>query len=271
MSAEKSELIVRDSRAMSQPAPAPVQVFDREAALMEVISRAARDPSFDLDRMERLFALQKEHATMRAEREFTEAMAQFKLDAPRILKDRQVGFTSRRTGESTSYTHATLGAVCAAIVPALAAVGISHRWDTEQGQGGRITVTCVLTHRGGHSTRTSLSGSPDDSGQKNSLQQMQSAITYLERYTLLAATGMGTHDQDDDGRAAGAPAPVAKPDPAPEGFSNWWADYIACADDGLQKLEATWGSSSKTFRLYANKWYGSELARLKDVARGVPQ
>jgi hypothetical protein len=33
---------------------------------------------------------------------------------------------------------------------------------------------------------------------------MGSTVTYLERYTLLAATGIATKDQDDDGAASGS-------------------------------------------------------------------
>jgi hypothetical protein len=96
-----------------------------------------------------------------------------------------------------------LGNVTATIVNGLAKHGFSHRWDTEQLDGGKIAVTCILTHKLGHSESTVLSSTKDDSGKKNNIQQMASAITYLQRYTLLAATGLATHDQgDDDGQGA---------------------------------------------------------------------
>ncbi|MNL48938.1 ERF superfamily protein [compost metagenome] len=43
---------------------------------------------------------------------------------------------------------------------------------------------------------------PDNSGKKNAIQQVASTITYLQRYTLLAATGVATKGQDDDARGA---------------------------------------------------------------------
>ena len=44
----------------------------------------------------------------------------------------------------------------------------------------------------------------DTSGGKNNIQAMGSAVSYLERYTLLAITGLSTKEMDDDGRGAGA-------------------------------------------------------------------
>jgi hypothetical protein len=150
----------------------------------------------DIAQIEKFMDLQMKWEADQARKAFVSDMAEFKKSPPEIVKDKQVAFNG------TSYMHATLGNVTEAIVSGLARCGFSHRWDTEQ-QGGNIVVTCILTHKLGHSERTSLSGTKDDSGKKNSIQQMASTITYLQRYTLLAATGVATKDQeDDDGRAA---------------------------------------------------------------------
>lgn len=172
-----------------------------EGALVLAIARAASDPTVDVGKMERLFEIHQKLTAQKAEREFTDAMARFKESAPQILKEKQVSFQTK-AGGTMEYKHATLGAVCDATVKGLAGVGISHRWDIARKEG-RIYVTCVLTHTGGHHTETVLDGAPDDSGQKNSLQQSASTITYLQRYTLLAATGLATEDQDNDGGIVG--------------------------------------------------------------------
>ena len=175
-----------------------------QSRLIEIIAQVAQDPRADLDRMERLMAMHERMTAKQAEQDFVGAMAEFKLDPPKIIKDKMVGFNTRGNGSEpagrTEYKHATLGAVCAATIEGLAKVGISHRWDLEQPEG-RVRVTCVLTHRGGHSVRTALEAGKDDSGKKNLIQQVASAVTYLQRYTLLAATGLAT--EDDDGRGFG--------------------------------------------------------------------
>lgn len=163
-------------------------------SLIAAIARAASDPQVDVAKMERLYAIHEAMVKADAERQFVAAMTEFKANPPDIVKGKRVEFGQ------TKYSHATLASVTEAIIEALARHGISHRWKTEQADG-RIRVTCILTHRAGHSVGTTLDAPPENSGQKNALQQIGSALTYLERYTLLAATGLSTREQtDDDGR-----------------------------------------------------------------------
>mgnify|MGYP000541184124 FL=1 len=63
-------------------------------------------------------------------------------------------------------------------------------------------VTCILSHRDGHSEESSLSGPADASGSKNAIQAIGSTLTYLQRYTLVQALGLAAGD-DDDGKAGG--------------------------------------------------------------------
>jgi hypothetical protein len=222
-----------------------VPQLSEQTVLLQVIARAARDQSIDLDRMERLFVMHERLNAKRAEREFIAAMALFKEDAPKILKNKLVSFPHKNDEGQTSYRHATLGAVCEAAIAGLAKVGISHRWDLKQADA-RIEVTCVLTHTGGHSTSTLLTGAPDASGKKNTLQQTASTITYLERYTLLAATGLATEDQDDDAvGAGGATEPHVN---APDGYASWKADMNAV--EGEENLAESWRGSKPEYRAY---------------------
>ncbi len=156
--------------------------------------------------MRAMLDLQKDWEANEARKAYVAAMAAFKLDPPEIFKRKQVEFTTR-DGDTTSYKHATLGDVTTAIINGLAQHGISHRWDTKQ-DGGRIIVSCILTHNLGHSESTSLEAMPDASGKKNGIQQVASTITYLQRYTLLSASGLATKDmEDDDGAGAGTDTP----------------------------------------------------------------
>jgi len=155
--------------------------------------------------MRAMLDLQKDWEANEARKAYVAAMAEFKRNPPEIFKRKQVAFTTR-DGDTTSYKHATLGDVTTAIINGLAQHGISHRWDTKQ-DGGRIIVTCILTHNLGHSESTSLEGAPDSSGKKNGIQQVASTVTYLQRYTLLGASGLATKDEEDDDGAGAAPPP----------------------------------------------------------------
>ena len=145
-----------------------------------------------IDQLEKLLNLQERYEATEARKAYVSAMAAFKMHPPKITKDRHVAFGN------TAYDHASLANVTEAINSALSEHGLSASWKTDQ-SGELITVTCCITHVLGHQECTSLSAAPDKSGNKNSIQAIGSAISYLQRYSLLALTGLATHDQDTDG------------------------------------------------------------------------
>ncbi|RZL92620.1 MAG: hypothetical protein EOP82_09665 [Variovorax sp.] len=154
-----------------------------------------------IDQMRDILALQREFEAGEAKKAYVAAMARFKKNPPKILKDKRVYFQSEKG--TTDYWHATLGNVAEAVIEGLAQVGISHSWTPER-KGDRIHVTCTLTHEQGHSESITLDGPLDSTGLKNNIQQMASTTTYLSRYTLLMITGLAVKDElmpDDDGFA----------------------------------------------------------------------
>ena len=187
--ANETAVVVREQQ--------PVVAVTPMAMLQIAVEKGA-----SVEQLERLMALQERYEANEAKKEFVQAMTRFK-DNPKVIeKNATVDFTSPKG--RTHYKHATLANVCDVIGPALSAVGISHRWETEQLEGGAIRVTCILTHSRGHSERVWLQASRDESGNKNHIQAVGSAVTYLQRYTLLAATGMAVQDQRDDDANGGA-------------------------------------------------------------------
>ena len=159
--------------------------------------------ALDLASMERLMGLQERWDANEAKKAYHAAMAAFKQNPPTILKDKHVEFTTSKG--TTAYDHATIGNVVKQIVASLAEHDLSHSWSTEQLDGGQVAVTCTITHKAGHSESVTLKAGRDESGGKNSIQALGSAITYLQRYTLLAITGLAVEDgSDDDGAGGGA-------------------------------------------------------------------
>lgn len=221
--------------------------------------RYALDSGADLDRLERLFELQKNYEANEARKAYVAAMAEFKKSPPKIIKDKQVEFDSRNG--VTSYAHATLGNVTSTIVDALAKYGFSHRWDTKQASG-MIAVTCILTHTLGHSESTTLESGMETSGTKNAIQSLGSAITYLERYTLQAACGLATHDKsDDDGHAAGLDTNLA---------DKWIAQ--ARAAKSQSDLHKVWLAGSNEIGMAGDKEAYRELtAVVIDCQSALPQ
>lgn len=167
---------------------------------MEML-RIAVERGDDLDKLERLMDLNERWEQREARKEFIVALSEFKTDPPTVMKNKRAEFGAGN--KSTAYEYATLANVANIIAPALSRHGLSHRWTVEQSEAGLISVTCTLTHSRGHSESVTLRGPIDSSGSKNAIQAIGSTVTYLERYTLLAITGLAAMDQDSDG--AGRP------------------------------------------------------------------
>jgi len=164
---------------------------------MDLLQKAM-DSNADLDKLEKLMDMQERWETSEARKAFVKALNNFKANPPEILKDKKIAHSGKHIAD-----YAGLDQVSRVIGAALSERGISHRWNTDQAEG-QIKVTCILTHDLGHSEITALQAGADTSGAKNNIQAIGSTVTYLQRYTLLAATGMSVGDVDDDGNGSGA-------------------------------------------------------------------
>jgi hypothetical protein len=231
--------------AVAIPASTEIAV-QQPANLLDAIMLAASNPAVDVNKLQQLFSIHKEMVERDAKAQYVQALAEFKANPPAILKAKAVSFGN------THYKHATLDMVSRAIADRLADVGITHRWNLEQSEAGRVRVTCILTHRAGHSEQASLEGPPDSSGSKNAIQGVGSAVTYLQRYTLLAVTGLSTQDMDDhDGRA---------PAGAVETITQEQADE-------LQTLIEANGRNLPMFKKWASKTCSRTIERLTDIPK----
>jgi hypothetical protein len=160
---------------------------------MEMLARAINTGATP-ETLERFMAMAERWEANQARRLYDKAIAAAKAEIKPIAKNK----TANRGGAG-SYKYATLAAIEQAIVPALSAHGLSYRFRTNT-DDKRITVTCIIAHEGGHSEENSLAAGADTSGAKNAIQALGSAVTYLQRYSLLAALGLSATD-DDDGAA----------------------------------------------------------------------
>jgi len=157
-----------------------------------------------VETLERLFALYQEAKKDEARRAFYEAMGAFQAEMPPLVKDSAVDFTTSKG--RTHYKHASLAAISEAIREPLHRHGLSFRYQIANTETG-IAVTCIVAHEAGHTEPTTMGAPADTSGSKNAIQSLGSTVTYMQRYTLVAALGLTTADEDTDGRQDGAGAP----------------------------------------------------------------
>jgi len=173
------------------------------AATPADLVRYAMDNNVDMDQLERFYELQRKWEEDQAKKAYVVAMSAFKAEPLVIEKTKQVSMKLKEGGK-IEFKHVELAGVVDAVVPAMALHGLSHRWDIHQSDKDRIiTVDCIITHAGGHSEKVTMHGLPDDSGKKNAIQQVASTVTYLQRYTLMAACGVAAKNIDDDGNGGG--------------------------------------------------------------------
>jgi len=199
----------------------------------------------NIEVIERLMGLQERWQANRAKQAFDGAMAALRTELPPIVKNNTVDFTTARG--RTHYKYEDLQDVTEALTPVMAKYGLSFRWRTQPGE--LVTVTCIVSHREGHSEECALSAPRDESGNKNAIQALGSAITYLQRYTLKAALGVAA-TRDDDGQSSGA-----RPEPAREGApsapSNWRDYPVPFGKNKGAKLGAL---ESKSLSWYIEKY-----------------
>jgi hypothetical protein len=209
-----------------EPEPVAQQLPVPTVATPAVLLAMAVQQGADLDRLERLMALQERWEKNEAKKEADGAMSAFRGEPIDITKKKHVSY-KLDSGGRVDYHHAELADITSAIGPALAKHGLTYRWDVQQTPNS-ITVECIVAHRGGHSHSVSMHAPPDNSGKKNPIQQIASTVTYLERYTLQAALGLSSRDDDDDGRGGDdveevrPPVKPAAKTPWPdEAFAKW--------------------------------------------------
>lgn len=168
----------------------PVPIPPRAVTPMDMVDRALSSGATP-ETLERLLALQERWEANEARKAFDAAIAAAKAQIPPIARNAE-GHNKKR--------YADFSAIATVVDPILSSHGLSYRFKTSQTD--KITVTCVLSHKEGHSEETTLSGGPDTSGNKNAIQAIGSTLTYLQRYSLNAALGLSAAN-DDDGASSG--------------------------------------------------------------------
>lgn len=195
MNTSKQSLKLREDGPANLPAIA--------ATPMEMIGQALAGGA-TMEVLAGLMALQERWEKNQGRKAFDEAIAAAKAEIPVIRKNRKVDFSTAKG--RTSYDHEDLPEIAKTVDPILSAHGLSYRFRARQ-EGKKVFVTCILSHRDGHSEENELSADNDETGNKNSIQAVGSTTTYLQRYTLKLALGLAAA-KDDDARASAPPAKI---------------------------------------------------------------
>ena len=119
---------------------------DPGSLISEAIAKGA-----DLKDVEKLLELRERFEANEAKKAYFRAMAAFKENPPRIVKDKKVNYKTEKG--SVSYRHASLFGAVERITAELSKHGLSVSWGTQQADL-RIGVTTKITHVLGFSQET---------------------------------------------------------------------------------------------------------------------
>lgn len=188
-------------KAEQQP-PGQVVPINDTAALMQAVARAASDPTVDVEKMERLFAMHERMEARQREVAFNEAMSRVQAAMRRIATD--------KTNSQTHSDYATYAALDRVLRPLYTAEGLSLSFDTEPAPENFVGMVCYVSHDGGH-TRTYRASVPSDGkGAKGNdvmtkTHAFGSGTSYGMRYLLkmIFNVAIGNDPDDDDGNGAG--------------------------------------------------------------------
>lgn len=170
------------------------------AALIQVIDRAARDPSVDIDKLERLLQMAERIRTSGAKAAYAAALADLQPDLPTIQERGAI----KKSNGTVQSTYALWEDVVEAIGPVLSRHGFAITFRTNN-QDQKVSVTGVLSHRAGHSEETTLHLPVDASDFRNLVQSIGSSVSYGKRYTAMALLNLRSGiSEDDDGQRGGS-------------------------------------------------------------------
>lgn len=175
---------------------------ENTVSLIDAIIRAASDPKVDADKVERLFAIHERITAQQAKALYDAAFAEMQPKLPTIDQN---GAILNSAGKAQSH-YAKWEDINDAIKPLLTEHGFTLSFRPAPGAEGRIAITTVLAHTGGHRDEATVVLPNDSSGGKNNVQGVGSALSYGKRYgaiSILNITSRAPVDRDDDGRGTG--------------------------------------------------------------------
>lgn len=188
-------------RAEAQVTPMP----DREPTLLEIVSRAARDPAVDVEKLEKLMAMAERQEARIADRAYSDAM--------RAAQKEMEPVRANANNSQTKSKYATFDALDTAIRPAYSKHGFSISHDTDDSpKEDHVRVVMFVRHIAGHRERLHIDIPCDGKGAKGNdvmtkTHAVMSAVTYGKRGNLGAAFNIVVVT-DDDGNAAGGNGPI---------------------------------------------------------------
>lgn len=188
---EPSRLIVPAQRKQE------LEPTGEAATLMQVIARAAADPSFDINKMERLMQMHQQIQAQKALEAFSSAMSAAQAEMGPISADAMNPQTKSR--------YASYAQLDRALRPIYTKHGFALSFNEgETDKPGHVRVTCKVSHSGGHVEPYKKDMPADGKGAKGGdvmtlTHATGAAQSYGMRYILKGVFNVAVGEEDKDG------------------------------------------------------------------------
>jgi hypothetical protein len=227
--------------------PDELAVIDRDhtAELFDTIIEAQRNPAFNPDLLERMYAFHRQVKADAAEDAYWSAMRECQLAMKPIQK--------KYFNTHTKSYYAKLHTVQGDTKPIYEKHGFGLSFTTESHADPRIVIlVCTVSHKAGHRQRYQMEGAVDDKGPKGegtktSIQGTNSTATQLRKKLFELIFDLILFDDDNDGNRVPQSAQPISQDQA----------------DTLNSLLNNVGMETKEQRAQFLKWAGA--ARLSEI------
>lgn len=182
--------VIRTDEVQQQPA-------SEATALIQAIERAAINPAVDVDKMERLFALQERMMGRNAESAFNAAMTAAQQEMTPISADME--------NTQTHSKYASFAKLDRALRPIYTTHGFSLSFDEgDSPKPEHVRVLCYVAHIGGHSRTYHRDMPADGKGAKGGdvmtkTHAAGAAGSYGARYLLKGIFNVAVGEEDKDG------------------------------------------------------------------------
>lgn len=208
--------------------------------MLAMMERLASNKDVDVEKLQRLIDMQKDILRENAKSAFNASFHKLQADLPTI----------EERGKTDKGTYATLEDIVETVRPILSRHGFSLSHRAEWPDKTTVRVVGILTHEQGHSRESEFLSSADQSGSKNAIQALGSAVAYGRRYTTKDLLNIVTREEDDDGNKAGLTDRNA-----PEGFDAWLdaMDDFVLQGCTRKQLDEKWYASPEPFRKHISR------------------
>jgi len=169
----------------------------------DLIARAI-DKGVPVETMEKLLAMRQQLKAEWAREQYQAALSAFQADCPIIKKDKVV---MNKDGRTERYRYAPIDSIIKQVRSLIEKHGFNYRADAEI-EGRTVNATCIVTHKHGHSERSSFSVPIDPEAYMNEAQKYAAALTFAKRYAFCDAFGIFTGDADVDSVVIASASPT---------------------------------------------------------------